>query len=750
MKRFFYTLLGAAVCASCTNEPDVVSPAAGGRNLRFALSEVEMETVAGEGSRATFGENFVINWEDADDELGVFVYNPNDNSESTKNARGVITRGNDGVATVAVTVNDFQTGDMLAAYYPYNPQIGSYDNSRSTKLDILSAQNQYGLGNFNGSYNPMVSVPVALDAVAGEIGETVRFRSLGAFIEWGIYSSSEEYRSEKILSVSLTSEQGLAGRANFNLTAVTEADEITQSYSGTGNTVTVSVIGDNSVPAAASADKSVYAVVIPGSHTGCTVVVTTDKATYTWSGKTLDAPRAYVRRIALDLAGENVVREALPEEDQAVDLSAGGTANTYYVSQPGTIYKFKATVKGNGEAYTSDNLSYTAEDLVIAPKKALVLWYTCLQTVKTPANQQSPVLINSLTLGSDGYIYFQTPAEFVPGNALIVAIDEDLDYGQIEVESTYHTFTNTNVLWSWNIVAAEGYDYEATAFSKGGYTFMNRNVGALIDPEQAVIDGKVNNVLLYQALGNYYQYGRKDPFPTLMEYIYRPSVYNPLWFTPTYTPVPALDYGNVNNTGIYNQIFGRSRETIGVFFQDLIGTEYTGQELFAFLDAKAPHRWASKSSDIFNWHYLPNGFIGDVWSDDDAFASKTIYDPCPAGWRVMTHNAWTALTTDAVAELDTTTGQVVKIDGHSFLAYSYRNYGGSPDSNAVYGNDAAEIRYHLPSSTLISGSESGVAYIKLSANVIDEETGMGSREITFTTGHYITSFGYPVRCVKIQ
>ena len=736
-------LLASLFAVSCVNEGDNLEPAAETAGIGFVgtmSSDEESRT-----SYESTDEAIRITW-NAADRIGIFaqadgallsansVYQAQEAAASTS-FRAV--RANE-----VVEWADETTPHDFYAYYPYD---GSVADLHAVPVSVASEQSYDENDPLSFLVTGDFMYASTLGRTKAEVGEgnplPLAFRHLFSVLRVRVRASQFVGVDAVVFRCTDDTEAvSLDSGATVDLTT----GEIDMTAATTTNAV--SVVGRRQLKIDAYEDY--YMLVTPG-HAGKSfefVAVIGDKeqvfATRTVGDSGLAAGKTVIVEADLEVDAE----DASP----VTDLSAGGTANTYYVSQPGTIYKFKATVKGNGEAYTSDNLSYTAEDLVIAPKKALVLWYTCLQTVKTPANQQSPVLINSVTLGSDGYIYFQTPAEFVPGNALIVAIDEDLDYGQIEVESTYHTFTNTNVLWSWNIVAAEGYDYEATAFSKGGYTFMNRNVGALIDPEQAVIDGKVNNVLLYQALGNYYQYGRKDPFPTLMEYSYRPSAYNPLWFTPTYTPVPALDYGNVNNTGIYNQIFGRSRETIGVFFQDLIGTEYTGQELFAFLDAKAPHRWASKSSDIFNWHYLPNGFIGDVWSDDDAFASKTIYDPCPAGWRVMTHNAWTALTTDAVAELDTTTGQVVKIDGHDFLAYSMRNYGGSPDANAIYGDDAAEIRYHLPSSTLISGSESGVAYIKLSANVIDEETGMGSRTITFETGHYITSFGYPVRCVRIE
>ena len=43
-----------------------------------------------------------------------------------------------------------------------------------------------------------------------------------------------------------------------------------------------------------------------------------------------------------------------------------------------------------------------------------------------------------------------------------------------------------------------------------------------------------------------------------------------------------------------------------------------------------------------------------------------------------------------------------------------------------------------------------ICIFNIGKNIVDETSGEGSREITFKTGHYITSYGYPVRCVKIQ
>lgn len=126
------------------------------------------------------------------------------------------------------------------------------------------------------------------------------------------------------------------------------------------------------------------------------------------------------------------------------------------------------------------------------------------------------MVLSSVKFKKDGYIYFDTPETFVNGNVVIVAIDKELGYDQIEADADKR-ITNAEVLWSWNIVFSEGYDPDAAEnwIVKGGYTWMNRDLGALIDPEQAYIGGQLNNVALASTTGNCYQWGTQRPVPWL-------------------------------------------------------------------------------------------------------------------------------------------------------------------------------------------------------------------------------------------
>lgn len=155
-----------------------------------------------------------------------------------------------------------------------------------------------------------------------------------------------------------------------------------------------------------------------------------------------------------------------PDADGVYDLSAGGTANSYIVSQPGT-YKFNATVKGN----STEGFEYA--------ESASVLWETL--------NTDNLVEIGDVVTGVafDGtYISFKTPAELVPGNALIALRDDE-----------------DKILWSWHIWVTDQNPEGLAVEYEDGSLVMDRNLGAL-----------TNDVDDVRSFGLFYQWGRKDPF----------------------------------------------------------------------------------------------------------------------------------------------------------------------------------------------------------------------------------------------
>lgn len=337
-------------------------------------------------------------------------------------------------------------------------------------------------------------------------------------------------------------------------------------------------------------------------------------------------------------------------EHEYVDLSAGGTANCYLITAPG-YYKFKADVKGNG--VVPSQLESVAGGTAMTPKSALVLWYNCYYdgTVK----DESPVFVNSV-LVKDGYICFYTPSTFVSGNVVIAAFaEEGVTYENIEIDEK-RNISNATMLWSWNIWAVKDYDMEADAMTLGAYKIMGRNLGAIADGRD--LNGNFEPV---NAVGNFYQWGRKDPFPSFDNYdTYLPCENtNYLLSVPTFTPIIALQINNQSNKkNVNGQMFGYAHKADGsvdtnaaLNFAPKSSFASSSDKLDVYLSyaTKAPYMFIGGVNKVngqleysnYNWYYKSDkdqtfkALWGDSDSGDDRVVVKSLYDPCPAGWRAM-------------------------------------------------------------------------------------------------------------------
>lgn len=263
-----------------------------------------------------------------------------------------------------------------------------------------------------------------------------------------------------------------------------------------------------------------------------------------------------------------------------IDLSAAGTSNSYIVAAPGR-YAFDATVIGNGDTGIVD-AGFHVSSAEISPASARLLW----QDYYNKGNGQG--LITSVSLNRDkSRVMFSTSDVFVPGNAVIAVYDDE-----------------DNILWSWHIwmpeQAVEGLG------SVMGYDVMNMNLGAT-----------VNEVANPKSYGMLYQWGRKDPLPAAAT----------LTGTTTTVGAPIYDIdgkelkitnsswtNNTNNTLIYsvrNPMVCLSSYSHYSTSRDWLIPEQSNDAL-----------WGNPEGHIRIGKDYPNKGV------------KSIYDPCPVGWRV--------------------------------------------------------------------------------------------------------------------
>ena len=225
------------------------------------------------------------------------------------------------------------------------------------------------------------------------------------------------------------------------------------------------------------------------------------------------------------------------------DLSQGGTANCYIVSEAGT-YSFK-TVRGN------------SSESVGEVKSVEVLW----ESFGTSTAPNVGDLIRSVSY-NNGYITYQTADTFQEGNAVIAA------------RGAYD-----EILWSWHIWLTD--EPGTCSYRNVDPLVMDRNLGAT-----SATPGEVG------ALGLLYQWGRKDPF------LGSSSISSCVEAKSTITWPPEVSSSS-------------SRGTISY------ATEH-------------PTTFITYNSSNHDWYYS-----GGSSTDNTRWQSaKTIYDPCPAGWRV--------------------------------------------------------------------------------------------------------------------
>ncbi len=151
--------------------------------------------------------------------------------------------------------------------------------------------------------------------------------------------------------------------------------------------------------------------------------------------------------------------------------------------------------------------------------------------------------------------------------------------------------TGTNgYAWSWHVWVTD-YDPNTANSVINGYTFMNYDLGTT----------NTTPGLAYKGL--YYQWGRKDPFPQ------------------TSAAAPNTD----TQEAIYGSVTSITNTPVAV--TDNLANAVENPTTF-YYNNHSPCDWYTTSTSSQN---------NTLWS-----TTKTIYDPCPSGWKVMPSAAYSS------------------------------------------------------------------------------------------------------------
>ena len=315
----------------------------------------------------------------------------------------------------------------------------------------------------------------------------------------------------------------------------------------------------------------------------------------------------------------NVTLRGKNEVDMRVE-SVLDPANCYMVSQPSKEYTFNATIMGNGvltQGYdkSGDNSTPAIVPARLRPDGAMLLWET--------GDAGSVIEPGSVRLSDDGrFIRFKTSAT-IGGNAVIAATK------------------NGAVIWSWHIWSTE-YDPESSYD-----TYTTRMVTASgnfnkLDPRQIkVMKVNLGATSLTSTPGDigcyglYYQWGRKDPFiganATVAGKVETTAFGN---LTAPTTNAAGYEWSTSysGGTGDVDQVMSLSIASPTVFFTIGAGSGGVGDWITGNSQSRRDNLWGNVAESS--------------WMPNPDFGSKSLYDPCPAGWRVPPSDTWTMFTTD--------------------------------------------------------------------------------------------------------
>jgi len=276
----------------------------------------------------------------------------------------------------------------------------------------------------------------------------------------------------------------------------------------------------------------------------------------------------------------------------------------------------------------------------------------------------------------DHYICFT--ASDKKGNAVIAARDAD-----------------DNILWSWHIWLTD--KPENQEYNNSAGTMMDRNLGAT-----SAGKGEIGS------LGLLYQWGRKDPFLGADSSRYVFSV-NKKKAASTLNTWPSPKFVEDNSS------------------EEDINLKYSITNPTTFI----------KNVNIpFDWYCTNSSYRNDnLWN---VTAGKTIYDPCPPGWRVPEGGdggIWAKAGFPSYNDVDLT------YRGMDFASYTTSSVCWYPAACLLSGDDGT-LPNNCSESYYWSYSPcDGKAYL-LTFSIITRD------ENVFPSSSYYRSFGFSVRCVQ--
>ncbi len=509
------------------------------------------------------------------------------------------------------------------AYYPYNANAS---DKTAIPVSIPSVQNYSGVASV-AQYDFKAANSFAdlgdgkyqfnMKQLASLLRLEINLNDIAALLA----EIAVETASESLKSITLSSDVRMTGDFTCDLTKLEGSNAL--NFNGDAGQTLGLTINFIDKPAL-SGTVVAYAVVAPGAQKGktltCTMIVN-DFLSVKLSAQMLcdfEGGKYYT----LPLNATVFVNNGATVEDKTpagAEPVAGQPSNCYMINAAKT-YSFDATVIGNGEAGIIADAGFHTTSAGIDPKSAKLMW------------EDSEGFISGVSLVK-GKVLFT--AEKNVGNAMIAVFDGA-----------------GTVLWSWHIWGVgdtmpedEEVSSQATISAnstlKVKYTVMDRTLGAL------------SKTSYFATL---YQWGRKDPIPNSTVYYVDGQA------TEIETTYPVHKPGSAADATILTSIQ----------HPECIIDDYKGQAGDWLASDKTNNYnllWGDNNTTyVFN---KSKPAAGKGWTN-----GKTIYDPCPSGYRVSSKFTWTGF-------CGSSSGDTKNIDYINFVKYENGYYFKKNSSDGV-------------------------------------------------------------------
>lgn len=509
------------------------------------------------------------------------------------------------------------------AYYPYNANAS---DKTAVPVSIPSVQNYSGVASV-AQYDFKAANSFAdlgdgkyqfnMKQLASLLRLEINLNDIAALLA----EKTVETASESLKSITLSSDVRMTGDFTCDLTKLEGSNVL--NFSGDAGQTSGLTINFIDKPAL-SGTLVAYAVVAPGAQKGktltCTMIVN-DFLSVKLSAQMLcdfDGGKYYTIPLNASVFVNNgaTVEDKTPADAEPV---AGQPSNCYMINVAKT-YSFNATVIGNGEAGIIADAGFHTTSASIDPKSAKLMW------------EDSEGFISGVSLVK-GKVHFT--AEKNVGNAMIAVFDGA-----------------GTVLWSWHIWGVgdtmpedEEVSSQATISAnstlKVKYTVMDRTLGAL------------SKTSYFTTL---YQWGRKDPIPNSTVYFVDGQAAEIETTYPVHKPGSAADATILTSIQHPECIIDDYKGQAG----DWLASDNTNKYNLLWGD--------NNTTYVFN---KSKPAAGKGWTK-----GKTIYDPCPSGYRVSSKFAWTGF-------CGSSSGDTKNIDYINFVKYENGYYFKKNSSDGV-------------------------------------------------------------------